>query len=112
MITGAGLADALKGVECVIDAATGPSPDQEAATTFFTTAARNLHEAGERAGVKRMVVVSIIGTGRFTAGYGAAKIAHEQAMLSGPIPTHILRAAGFHEFVAQLVEWGRRGEVS
>ena len=33
-------------------------------------------------------------------------------MLSGPIPARILRAAQFHEFVAQLVEWGRQGEVS
>jgi uncharacterized protein YbjT (DUF2867 family) len=88
------------------------SPDQEAATTFFTAAARNLHEAGARAGVQRMVVVSIIGCDRFTAGYGAAKVAHERAMLSGPIPVRILRAAQFHEFVAQLVEWGRQGEVS
>jgi uncharacterized protein YbjT (DUF2867 family) len=59
-----------------------------------------------------MVVVSIIGTDRFTAGYGAAKIAHERAMLSGPIPVRVLRAAQFHEFVAQIVEWGRQGEVS
>ena len=112
VITGDGLAAALAGVECVIDAATGPSPEQEAATEFFTTAARNLHEAGQRAGVQRMVVVSIIGTDRFTAGYGAAKIAHERAMRSGPIPVRVLRAAQFHEFVAQLVEWGTQGEVS
>src|SRR4051794_4272805 len=112
VITGEGLAEALTGAECVIDAATGPSPDQEAATEFFTTAARNLQEAGERAGVRRMVVVSIIGADRFTGGYGAAKLAHERAMLSGPIPAQVLRAAQFHEFVAQLVEWGRRGEVS
>ena len=59
-----------------------------------------------------MVVVSIIGTDRFTAGYGAAKAAHERAMLSGPIPVRVLRAAQFHEFVAQLVEWGRQGDVS
>ena len=45
LITGKGLADALRGVECVIDAATGPSPDQKAATEFFTTAARNLQQA-------------------------------------------------------------------
>ena len=112
VVTGQGLALALTGVECIIDAATGPSPDQKAATEFFTAAARNLHQAGERAGVRRMVVVSIIGTDRFTAGYGAAKIAHEKAMLSGPIPVRVLRAAQFHEFVAQLVEWGRQGEVS
>jgi uncharacterized protein YbjT (DUF2867 family) len=112
VITGTGLAAALADVECVIDAATGTSPDQDAATEFFTTAARNLHDAGQRAGVQRMIVVSIIGTDRFTAGYGAAKLAHERAMLSGPIPARVLRAAQFHEFVAQLVEWGTQGEVS
>jgi len=112
VVTGQGLALALTGVESIIDAATGPSPDQKAATEFFTAAARNLHQAGERAGVRRMVVVSIIGIDRFTAGYGAAKIAHEKAMRSGPIPVRVLRAAQFHEFVAQLVEWGRQGEVS
>jgi uncharacterized protein YbjT (DUF2867 family) len=111
VITGNGLAAALAGVECVIDAATGPSPEQEAATRFFTTAARNLHDAGQRAGVQRMIVVSIIGADRFTAGYGAAKIAHEQAMLAGPIPVRVLRAAQFHEFVAQLVDWGTQGEI-
>jgi uncharacterized protein YbjT (DUF2867 family) len=112
VITGDGLAEALAGVECVIDVATGPSPEQGAATEFFTTAARNLHQAGEKAGVRRMVVVSIIGTDRFTVGYGAAKVAHERAMLSGPIPVRILRAAQFYELVPQLVEWGRQGEVS
>jgi NmrA-like family len=45
VVTGEGLAEALAGVECVIDVATGPSPAQEAATTYFTTAARNLHAA-------------------------------------------------------------------
>jgi uncharacterized protein YbjT (DUF2867 family) len=112
VITGDGLADALSGVECVIDAATGPSPEEQAATEFFTTAARNLHEAGEQAGVQRMVVVSIIGIDKLTGGYNAAKVAHERAMLSGPIPVRILRAAQFHEFVEQLVDWGRQGEVS
>jgi uncharacterized protein YbjT (DUF2867 family) len=62
--------------------------------------------------VQRVVVVSIIGTDRFTAGYGAAKLAHEQAHLSGPIPVRILRAAQFHEFVGQLLDWGRQGDVS
>ncbi|TMJ01856.1 MAG: NAD-dependent epimerase/dehydratase family protein, partial [Bacillati bacterium ANGP1] len=46
VVTGDGLAAALAGVECIIDAATGPSPDQKAATEFFTAAARNLHEVG------------------------------------------------------------------
>jgi uncharacterized protein YbjT (DUF2867 family) len=112
VITGEGLTEALTGVECVVDAATGPSPDQEAATEFFTTAARNLQEVGEQAGVQRMIVVSIIGTDRFPAGYGAAKLAHERAHLAGPLPAQILRAAQFHEFVEQMLEWGTQGDVS
>jgi uncharacterized protein YbjT (DUF2867 family) len=112
VITGAGLDEALAGVEVVVDTATGPSPDQQAATEFFTTASRNLQEAGERAGVRRLVVVSIIGADRFSGGYNAAKVAHERAMHAGPIPARVLRAAQFHEFVAQLMEWGARGDVT
>jgi uncharacterized protein YbjT (DUF2867 family) len=47
VITGAGLAGALTGVTTIVDAATGPSPEQWEATDFFTTAARNLHQAGQ-----------------------------------------------------------------
>jgi uncharacterized protein YbjT (DUF2867 family) len=112
LVTGEGLADALTGVEVVIDAATGSSPDKDEATEFFTAAARNLNEAGERAGVRRIVVVSIIGIDKFSGGYNAAKVAHERALLAGPIPVRVLRATQFHEFVGQLVEWGRQGEVS
>lgn len=112
VITGEGLSEALEGVVSVIDAATGPSPEQQAATKFFTTAAHNLHEIGRAVGVQQIVSVSIIGTDRFTAGYGAAKLAHERAHLSGPIPARILRAAQFHEFVQQLVDWGRQGDLS
>jgi len=112
VITGDGLPAALAGVECVIDTATGPSPEQEPATAFFTTAARNLQEAGHEAGVQRMVVVSIIGTDRFTGGYGAAKVAHEQAVLAGPIPARVLRAAQFYEFIPLLMQWGTQGDVA
>lgn len=112
IITGEGLKNALTGVECIIDAASGPSPDQESATKFFTTAARNLQEAGAQARVKRIIVVSILGIDRFTAGYMVAKIAHEKVSQSGPIPASIVRAAQFHEFVSQMLEWGMKGDVS
>ncbi|MGA8476178.1 MAG: NAD(P)H-binding protein [Candidatus Cybelea sp.] len=101
LVTGSGLQEALTDVECAIDAASGPSPDQHEATELFTAAARNLHRAGERAGVRRMVTVSIIGCDRFTAGYAAAKVAHEREMVSGPIPVQVLRAAQFHEVISQ-----------
>jgi uncharacterized protein YbjT (DUF2867 family) len=112
VVTGEGLAEALAGVETVVDAATGASPEQQPATEFFTAAARNLQQLGEQARVQRIVVVSIIGIDRFTAGYFAAKQAHEQELLAGPIPARILRAAQFHEFVPELVDWGRQNGVS
>jgi uncharacterized protein YbjT (DUF2867 family) len=112
IITGRGLEEALDGAEVIVDAATSPSPEQQAATEFFLTAAHNLQQAGVRAGVQRAVVVSIINIDKFTGGYGAAKIAHEDAWRSGPIPAQIVRAAQFHEFVAQLLEWGTRGDVA
>ena len=112
IITGEGLDAALNGVDAIVDAATGSSPEQGAATAFFVTAAKNLQAVGSRAGVQRIVAASIIGTDRFAGGYGAAKVAHEEALLAGPIPVRILRAAQFHEFVGQLIDWGRDGDVS
>jgi uncharacterized protein YbjT (DUF2867 family) len=112
IITGAGLDAALTGAEVIIDAATGLSPEQQPATEFFVTAAHNLQQAGARAGARRAVVVSIINIDKFAGGYGLAKIAHEDAWRSGPIPARIVRAAQFHEFVAQLLEWGTQGDVA
>jgi uncharacterized protein YbjT (DUF2867 family) len=112
IITGAGLDAALNGVEVIIDAATGPSPEREPATEFFVTAARNLQEAGVRAGVRQAVVVSIINVEKFVDGYNRAKVAQEEAWRSGPIPVRIVRAAQFHEFVGQLLAWGTQGDVA
>jgi uncharacterized protein YbjT (DUF2867 family) len=111
VITGVGMEQALTGVDAIIDAATGPSPDQDEATAFFTTATRNLHEAGHASGVRRMLVVSIVGIEGLKGGYSVAKLAHEKAARSGPIPTRILRATQFHEFVGQLLDWGTQAEV-
>jgi uncharacterized protein YbjT (DUF2867 family) len=108
VVTGEGLAEALAGVQTVIDAASHPTPEQGPATDFFLASSWNLHQLGAQAGVQRLVVVSIIGVDRFSAGFLAAKKVHEQAVLEGPIPIRILRAAQFHEFVEPLVSWTRR----
>ena len=112
VITGEGLAAALEGVDTIIDAATGPSPDQAEATEFFLTAARNLQQAGAERGVESILVVSIIGADHFNTGYNAAKVAQERAHFNGPVPARVLRAAQFHEFVAELVEWGTKGDTA
>jgi uncharacterized protein YbjT (DUF2867 family) len=111
--TGAGLADALTGVDAIVDAASNPSPDEREATEFFVAAAESLQREGARAGVRRIVAVSIVGIDRFPAGgYLAAKVAHERALRAGPLPVVILRATQFHEFVGQVVQWGTQGDVA
>jgi uncharacterized protein YbjT (DUF2867 family) len=105
VVTGKGLDEALAGTETIVDAATGPSPDQTAATEFFTASARNVQRAGAAAGAKRIVVVSIIGIDKFQGGYNAAKMAQEQTLLQGPLPVRIVRAAQYHEFIEPLVGW-------
>ncbi|GAA2071760.1 NAD(P)H-binding protein [Streptomyces albiaxialis] len=111
IISGEGLADALMGVDVIVDAASWHASDQEAASEFFRTAARNLHEAGLEAGAGRVVAASIIGADKATAGFIAAQQVHEEAHLSGPLPALILRASQFHEFVGQLLDW-QQGDVA
>jgi len=105
VVTGDRLDEALAGADLIVDAATGPSPDQAEATAFFTASARNLQRAGAAAGVKGIVLVSIIGIDKFEGGYNAAKLAQEETLLEGPLPVRIVRAAQFHEFVEPLVGW-------
>jgi uncharacterized protein YbjT (DUF2867 family) len=110
VISGEGLGEALGGVDLIVDAASSPTP--EGAAEFFTTSARNLQQAGAEHGVEGMLVISIIGTDHFDSGYNGAKVLQERAHLDGPVPARILRAAQFHEFVAELIEWTRQGDVS
>ena len=110
--TGEGLDEALAGVDSVIDAATGPSPDEKEATDFFVAAARNLQGAAARAGVNQIVVISIVGIDKFSSGYNAAKLAQEREHARGPVPVAVLRATQFHEFVEALLSWGIQGDVA
>ncbi|UUV35845.1 NAD(P)H-binding protein [Amycolatopsis roodepoortensis] len=110
IVTGEGLAEALAGAEGIIDVASWHGSEQEAATEFFRVSARNLHEAGRQAGVARITAASIIGADKATAGFLAAKKVHEELLLAGPLPVRLLRAAQFHEFVGQLLDW-QQGDV-
>ncbi|WP_409055109.1 SDR family oxidoreductase [Streptomyces sp. SYP-A7185] len=111
IITGEGLIEAFAGVDTIIDVASWHASDQQAATEFFRTAARNLHRAGQQAAVGGVLAVSIIGADLATEGFVAAQQVHEEATLHGPLPARILRAAQFHEFVGQLLDW-RQGDVA
>lgn len=102
-----GLTGALAGVDVVVDTINSGTTDEKAATEFFTEAATNLQHAGAACGVRRLIVLSIVGIDRGATGYYRAKLAHEHAAAAGPIPSTIVRATQFHEFPAQLLRRSR-----
>jgi uncharacterized protein YbjT (DUF2867 family) len=100
----AGLAQALTGVDVIIDAANPDSIGRAKATAFFTDVTARLQAVGSAQGVARLVTLSIVGIDGVSGyGYYQAKLAQEAAARAGPLPVTIVRATQFHEFPAQLL---------
>ncbi|GAB3290577.1 SDR family oxidoreductase [Parasphingorhabdus pacifica] len=115
--TGVDLSDAsgfdLTGVDTVIDVTNSPSQEQHEATTFFTSVAENLGRAATAGGVRRTVVLSIIGVDQTPEdGYFVAKLAHEHAAQKYAPGVRVLRAAQFHDFAGQMLGWMRDGDTA
>ena len=64
LITGTGLDTALTGVEAIVDATNYPAGSAEKAVALFGTATGNLLTAGQAAGVRHHVLLSIAALGR------------------------------------------------
>jgi uncharacterized protein YbjT (DUF2867 family) len=110
--TGEGLADALAGVQVVVDATNGPIGGKRA-TAFFTEVTGRLQTAAASAGVSHLLTLSIVGLERVSRyGYYRAKLAQEEAARSGPVPVTIVRSTQFHEFPAQILARARMGPVA
>jgi uncharacterized protein YbjT (DUF2867 family) len=102
--TGAGLADALRGVDAVVDTSNIAAAKARTATAFFETTARNLTAAAAQAGVGHVVALSIVGIDRVPLGYYQGKLAQEKALAGSSVPVSILRATQFHEFPVQYLK--------
>jgi uncharacterized protein YbjT (DUF2867 family) len=103
LVTGAGLDAALAGVDAVIDATNTKSSGRRGSTEFFEATARTLMRTAAVAGVRHIVVLSIIGIDRVPYGYYQGKLRQEMVLLESPVPVSILRAAQFHEFAGQYL---------
>ncbi|MEU1373842.1 NAD(P)H-binding protein [Streptomyces triculaminicus] len=90
-----GIEPALDGVETVLHLAGGPKGDDEAT--------RNLVRAAQRADVKHLVYISVIGADKVPLGYFKAKLGAEQAVADSGLPWTTLRAAQFHDLVLKVV---------
>ncbi|WP_236077460.1 SDR family oxidoreductase [Rhodococcus sp. P1Y] len=102
LVSGSGLADALTGVDAVIDVASKQTMSAKESTQFFTTVTRNLLAAEKAAGVAHHVALSIVGSDQAPYAYYAGKVAQEKAIGVGDIPWTVLRATQFHEFAGQI----------
>ncbi|WP_033281293.1 SDR family oxidoreductase [Streptomyces sp. NRRL F-525] len=100
---GAGLDAALDGVDTVVDVSNVTTTSARKAVAFFDAVGRNLLDAGERAGVRHHVVLSIVGIDRVGLGYYQGKLRQEDVVRGGPVPWTVLRATQFHEFAEQTL---------
>lgn len=104
-ITGEGLDAALQGAQVVVDVANSPSFEDQAVLEFFQTSGRNLLAAGERAGVRHHVALSVVGTSRLAeSGYFRGKIAQEALVRESRIPYTIVQSTQFFEFLGGIAE--------
>jgi uncharacterized protein YbjT (DUF2867 family) len=99
LITGKGLDAALERTEVDVNLANSPTFD-EASLDFFRTSMNNLLAAGERAGVRHQVILSIVGVDQVPEmDYYRAKTLQEDLLRHGPTPYSIVRATQFFEFM-------------
>jgi uncharacterized protein YbjT (DUF2867 family) len=104
-ITGAGLDQALRGAQVVVDVTNAPMLGDKAVLEFFETSTRNLLAAEAVAGVRHHVGLSVVGTERIPeSGYFRAKLAQEQLIKVGRIPYTILRSTQFFELISSIIE--------
>jgi uncharacterized protein YbjT (DUF2867 family) len=103
LVSGRGVAEALRGADVVIDVANLNRTSRARATSFFEAETRTLLDAGAKAGVAHHVALSIVGIDRVDIGYYGAKRRQEELIGAGPVPSTVLRAAQFFEFAAQMV---------
>ena len=109
VISGKGVAEALAGARVVVDVSNAPDWADAAVMEFFQTSTRNVLAAEKAAGVGHHVALSVVGTERLQAsGYFRAKLAQEQALRAAAVPSTILRATQFFEFIGAIADSGTR----
>ncbi len=93
---GIGLDAAVEGVGTVLHLAGGPKGDD--------VSTRNMAAAARGAGVRHLVLISVIGADRMPIGYFRAKASAERAVVESGVPGTILRVAQLHDFVLTALE--------
>ncbi|MFI2612377.1 SDR family oxidoreductase [Kitasatospora sp. NPDC018619] len=97
LVSGAGTAEALAGVDVVVDCATTQrKADLEAVGTLVARA--------REAGVRHLVYVSIVGIDRVPIGYYRTKLACERVVRESGLGWTVLRATQFHDLLLRFFD--------
>jgi uncharacterized protein YbjT (DUF2867 family) len=102
-LTNEGLADALRQADVVMDVSNSPSFADEDVMNFFRTSTVNLVAASRKAGVRHLIILSVVGTDQLQeSGYFRAKQVQEDLIKASGIPYTIVRATQFFEFAGGI----------
>ncbi|MFJ2192660.1 SDR family oxidoreductase [Kitasatospora sp. NPDC087861] len=101
LVTGAGIAGAVAGVEVVVDCATTVGRKDVAAVRTLVA------EAG-KAGVRHLLYVSIVGVDRVPIPYYRAKLACERVVRESGLGWTVLRATQFHDLLLRIFDASAR----
>lgn len=102
-MAGDDLAQALEGVDLVIDVSKPMPADGSDMMETVSTAARNLVGACAAQGVQRLVMLTIAGIEKPVfdrCPYYAARRAAKEIVLNGPVPATIVKSTHWYEFAA------------
>jgi uncharacterized protein YbjT (DUF2867 family) len=111
VVSGKGLREAFSDSDVVINLTNSPTFDASS-VDFFETSTEAVGAAAAEAGVRHLVILSIVGVDRVPQlDYYRAKSAQENVLASGPTPYSIVRATQFFEFVEAIMSWTTDGDV-
>ena len=110
--TGAGLGKAFRRGDVVIDTTNASVSRAGPAREHFRTAAGHVARAAAKAGVERVVVLSIVGIDDIPYGYYEGKVAQENAYVESGAAVTILRTTQFHEFAGQVLARSTFGPIA
>jgi uncharacterized protein YbjT (DUF2867 family) len=99
LTTGAGLAEAVAGVDAIVHAAS----DSRNAELVDIEGTQRLVDVARAASVRHLLHVSIVGVDRIPFRYYECKRQAEQLIAESGVPFSILRATQFHSFIAFLL---------
>jgi uncharacterized protein YbjT (DUF2867 family) len=111
LLSGAGLDEALRGAEVVVDVTNSPDLRRGLPRLLPHHGAQPV-AAAQAAGARQIVTLSIVGVDQVPdLAYYRAKTLQEDLVKAGPIPFSIVRATQFMEFVGPTMDWTTDGDV-